>query len=272
MNSNEPHEPITIIQVTDTHLYSVPRGTLLNMNTRESLSLVLDLIQRKEEKMDLILATGDITQDGSDEAYKSFMYMIRQLETPYRWIPGNHDNAIAMERISSGSPACQRTEILGNWQICLLDSSVDEQVHGFLQNSQLELLQRNLSAAEADPTIEHSLVTLHHNPIPGRADWMKDIGLQNSEAFWSIVAKFDKVRAVVYGHIHQELDFIHNGVRCLCTPSTCIQFKPVTEEFALDDINPGYRCLQLFADGNIETRVERVTDHKFDIDFHSIGY
>lgn len=265
-------DPVRLVQVTDTHLYGVPKGTLLKMNTDESLDYVLKLIQEKEHEMDMVLVTGDITQDGSDQAYEAFQEKIKVLDAPYRWIPGNHDNPKVMERLSQGTEACRRIEVLNNWQITLLDSSVDQQVHGHLAQDQLQLLEASLSTAAADEKIDHCLVTLHHNPIPGEAGWMIDIGLNNAAEFWEIATQFPKVRAVMYGHIHQELDFIHQGIRCFCTPSTCIQFKPVTDDFALDDINPGYRCLQLFADGHIESKVERVTGHKFEVDFNSVGY
>ena len=101
------------------------------------------------------------------------------------------------------------------------------------------------------------LVSMHHNPVKGTAGWMKDIGLQNPRNFWETAKKSSKLRAV-YGHIHQELDFEFEGIRCLCTPSTCIQFKPDVVNFALDKMNPGYRNLVLHSGGSIETQVIRV--------------
>jgi Icc protein len=45
----------------------------------------------------------------------------------------------------------------------------------------------------------------------------------------------------------------------MSTPSTCVQFKPGSREFALGDEAPGYRYLRLGSGGDIETRVQRVT-------------
>ena len=108
--------------------------------------------------------------------------------------------------------------------------------------------------------------------VPGSSGWMKDLGLENSKQFFDILGRFSVVRSVVYGHIHQELDFMHNGIRCFCTPSTCIQFKQNIEGFALDRMNPGYRTLQLYNDGRIESEVIRVTDIEFEVDYSSAGY
>ena len=40
-------------------------------------------------------------------------------------------------------------------------------------------------------------------------------------------------------------------------PSTCIQFKRNSDEFALDFLPPGYRWINLYPDGRLETAVER---------------
>ena len=71
MNSLTKSFPIQIIQLTDTHLYGVPHGTLLKMNTQDSLQHVIDMASANEERVDLILATGDIAQDASVPAYQN---------------------------------------------------------------------------------------------------------------------------------------------------------------------------------------------------------
>ena len=45
----------------------------------------------------------------------------------------------------------------------------------------------------------------------------------------------------------------------LSTPSTCIQFKPKSDKFALDEEHPGYRFIKLKANGEIETQVYRLS-------------
>ena len=62
-------ETVRIVQVTDPHLFQSTDGALLGMNTEESLECVLSLVREKTPEFDLSLATGDISQDGSDESY-----------------------------------------------------------------------------------------------------------------------------------------------------------------------------------------------------------
>ena len=97
--------PIRLIQITDTHLYGNSAGTLLKMNTQDSMEHVVKMVKENEEVIDLILATGDIAQDASLDAYKNFISVMNELNAPFRWIPGNHDSAAVMQEAANGSDA-----------------------------------------------------------------------------------------------------------------------------------------------------------------------
>ena len=264
--------PIRVVQITDTHLFRDPRAALLKLNTQYSFEKVVELMAAKEANIDLILATGDIAQDASEEAYLRFGDAMQSFEAPFYWIPGNHDRRRVMKNLDQYQDAFTNLVSFSNWQVILLDSSVIGEVHGHLSERELAHLEKSLQEASTNPQIEHCLVCLHHNPLPGSAVWMDGIGLHNDEAFLAIIDRFDFVRAVVYGHIHQELDFTRKNVRYFCTPSTCIQFKPEVTEFALDEVSPAYRWLNLYRDGRIESAIERVTGYEFEVDHTSKGY
>lgn len=264
--------PVKVVQITDTHLFRDPRAALLKLNTQYSFEKVVELMASKEADIDLILATGDIAQDASVEAYMRFGDAMQTFQAPFYWIPGNHDRRRVMEGLSQYQAAFTNLVSLSNWQVILLDSSVVGEVYGHLSESELKHLENSLQAAQSNPLIEHCLVCLHHNPLPGSAKWMEGIGLHNEKAFLALIDRFEYVRGVVYGHIHQELDFTRNKVRYFCTPSTCIQFKQEVTEFALDHVNPAYRWLHLYSDGHIESAIERVTGYDFEVDHTSKGY
>ena len=263
---------IKILQITDTHLYAVSSGTLLKMNTHDTFAKVLGVVKDNEGMVDLVLATGDIAQDGSAAAYQKFMNDMKVLEAPVRWIPGNHDIRDVMRDVAGDSGFCNKVEKINNWQVVLLDSSRTNHVDGFLNEKEMGFLESALTDAELDDDIDHCLVTLHHNPVPGSSSWMKDIGLRNDKEFLDLIKNHDIVRSVVYGHIHQDLDFMMGNIRYFCTPSTCIQFKPEVIDFALDERNPGYRRLELFEDGSIESEVVRINGSTYTADFDSEGY
>jgi len=272
MASTPTTDPIHLIHITDTHLFASAKSTLLKMNTMVSLNRVIDCISENEQGIDHVLATGDISQDGSAKSYEHFIHAVKKLGMPFSWLPGNHDNTSVMEEMTTDCGAGEKQIQLGSWQIIMLNTTVTDQVHGYLAEQELAMLASVLTAAEQNPAISHCLICLHHNPLPGSAEWMHDIGLRNSDALFSIIRQSDLVRGLVYGHIHQDLDQLHENIRCICTPSTCIQFKPHASNFELDENSPGYRSLRLFADGRIESKVLRISADENLADLTSGGY
>jgi Icc protein len=84
------------------------------------------------------------------------------------------------------------------------------------------------------------------------------VGLQNADEFLALTDRSHAVRAMLWGHVHQGFESRRKGVRLLSVPSTCAQFLPHSDQFAIDPSPPGYRRLTLRADGTIDTEVLRV--------------
>jgi len=263
-----PDASALLVQLSDSHLFAEADGGLLGMNTRDSLQWVIDIVLAQQPQIDLVLATGDLSQDGTLESYQAFRDMTRQIHAPARWIPGNHDEPQVMQQAAINSALLEPVVDVGNWRITLLDSAVPGSVPGYLQDQQLRLLAQSLSEA---PT-RHHLVCFHHHPVSIGCAWMEPIGLRNPEALFAVLDRFPQVRAVLWGHVHQEIDRERNGVRLLASPSTCIQFAPGSEDFKVSEQAPGYRWLRLHADGRLETGVERVEGFVFQVDYGSDGY
>jgi Icc protein len=130
------------------------------------------------------------------------------------------------------------------------------------------MLERRLQKA---PDM-HTLVCLHHQPVPMGSRWLDTMALDNPEAFFAIIDRHPQVRAIVWGHVHQELASRRDDVLLLSTPSTCIQFLPRSDDFAVDMAAPGFRWLDLHPDGSIETGVERIDTIPGRIDLAAGGY
>lgn len=264
--------PIRIVQMTDPHLFGNPEQTLLGLDTVESFEQVLD--QLSGGSIERILLTGDIAQDASAAAYEKLISLLKPLGLPFHWLPGNHDDAKLMATIASahGGGIGDKVVETGRWRLIMLDTSVPGKVYGALSDQELALLRTELTIAEEND--QFCLVCLHHNPVPGTSEWMLDIGLQNAGAFQQVLHPFrHRVAAVLFGHIHQNIDRVaEDGIRYLCTPSTCIQFKPNVTDFELDDLHPAYRWLDLYDDGRVLTGVCHLQDFELAIDMSASGY
>lgn len=259
---------VLVVQLSDSHLFADPSRKLLGMNTRDSLNAVIERVLAEQPQVDVLIASGDLSQDGSVESYQAFREASAQIAAPTRWFPGNHDELPEMAEAAAQSEFLAPITDVGEWRITLLDSSVPGSVPGYLEDQQLQLLAQSLSEAPD----RHHLVCLHHNPVPIGCAWMDPIGLRNPEALFAVLDRFPQVRAVLWGHVHQEYDQLRHDVRLLASPSTCIQFAPGSAEFKVDTTAPGYRWLRLHADGRLETGVSRVEGMIFEVDYGGEGY
>lgn len=261
---------VNVLQISDCHLTKSAAGELLGVNTLDSLDAVLDEIAKDALSPDVVLVTGDLSQDGSVEAYQTLKQRLQVFACPQYWFAGNHDSRRVMEQVVNGGPELAKVADAGAWQIILLDSLLEGKVHGELSSSELAHLERCLAdqGNDARPT----LVSLHHHPVEINSRWLDNIGLHNRDEFWQIIDRYPQVQGVLWGHIHQEFQSKRGAIELLASPSTCIQFLPLSSEFAVDEIAPGYRWLQLHADGNIDSKVVRAESFEFQVDMASNGY
>ena len=270
MNSTEAIQStsLLLVQLTDSHLFAEEDGRLLGMDTADSLSRVVDLVRAEQPRVDLVLASGDLSQDGSLESYQRFAALTAAIDAPARWFSGNHDEPLTLQRACAGTRRLDMVTDLGNWRLIALDSSIPGAVPGQLDLEQLEQLDAALETAGE----RHVLLSFHHHPVAVGCSWLDPIGLRNPEALFAVVDRYPNLRCILWGHVHQEIDSLRNGVRLLASPSTCVQFAPGSEEFQVSSEAPGYRWLRLHADGALETGVSRVSGIDFVVDYSIKGY
>ncbi|MCR8922453.1 3',5'-cyclic-AMP phosphodiesterase [Dasania sp. GY-MA-18] len=257
---------LRVLQITDSHLGEQAGERLLNLDTDQSLAAVIDLIAQEQSGCDLLLATGDIANHASVAAYQRFQKLTQYIAPETLWLPGNHDDPELMAQ-ALGQPLV-KSATFGNWLIIMLDSTARGQVGGSFTEQELSYLQQQLNEA-AD---HHVLICLHHHPVDIGCAWLDEQRVSNAADFFKLVDGCPQVRGIVWGHVHQQLDTQRKGVQLMSTPSSCVQFAPASERFKLDRLNPGYRWLDLHADGRISTGISRVT-LSFDIHYDNAdGY
>jgi len=263
-------DSIKLLQITDTHLFAPDSGSLLSINTQDSFHAVVDAILEQNFDYQAILATGDISQDHTPESYQKFETGIQPLEKTCYWLPGNHDYKPSMSSVlpSTQIQCVEHVVLSEHWQLIMLDSQVVGVPHGRLSDQQLTLLDDKLAE---NPGL-HTLVLLHHHPVLVGSAWLDQHTLKDSEQFWDVVKQHNNVQGVLCGHVHQDMNRMHLGARVMATPSTCVQFKPNSDDFALDTLSPGWRELELKSDGTIETKVKRLSCGGFSPDFNAEGY
>lgn len=259
---------LNVAQVTDTHLLASPEGELLGQPTEKSFAAVVARLHELRPQLDLVLLTGDLSQDGSPESYRRVQEAIAPLGLPVYWLPGNHDRHLTMQQVLREPPfSTDKAFRCGEWQFVLLNSAVSGRVEGCLSAGALAWLEQQLARSPSCPT----LVGLHHPPVTVFSRWIDQTQLQNAKALFAVLDRHPQVRLVTFGHVHQDYCCWRRGVCYSASPSTSIQFKPRSDRFALDDNAPGFRLLALHADGSFSTRVERVAFAQ-SLDYAALGY
>jgi Icc protein len=116
------------------------------------------------------------------------------------------------------------------------------------------------------------LIFVHHHPLPIGCRWLDHIALDNGDELLERVRRHPQIRGVVWGHIHQAWEGRLRQARLLGTPSTCIQFAPGTEKFALALEPPGWRQLTLHPDGTFSSTVHHLQKLPLGLAVDSAGY
>jgi len=196
--------------------------------------------------------TGDLIQDDTAEAYERFRDLLLPLDLRIHCVPGNHDIRDLMRAVCCRPPFsyCAYEEFR-DWLIVGIDSCIRGHAGGEVANDELDRLSEIVGRSSA----KHVMVCLHHPPVPVGSKWLDSVGLRNGDQVLDRLRSLNRVRLATFGHIHQEYDAEHDGMRIIGTPSTCRQFEPGSEKFAVDDNPPAYRRITLNAEGSADTEV-----------------
>uniref|UniRef100_UPI003458BA1A phosphodiesterase n=1 Tax=Halomonas sp. TaxID=1486246 RepID=UPI003458BA1A len=243
---------IRLVQISDCHLYADPSKPSRRGVPARQLSAVVDTVLH--DRPDMVLVTGDLSQDESEGSYRLAMDTLQRFQCPWYWIPGNHDDlALMVEH--------REVEIdieAAAWRIVQLNTRIEGEVQGRVGEEQLAALSE-LLADDERPTV----IVMHHPPVQVGSVWIDDLGLVDQQAFQEVVGAFPQVKVVLCGHVHQafhgKINTQHGDIDVFACPSTSDQFLAGSVEFAVDEASrPGYRVLDLSRDGSWQTWVERV--------------
>lgn len=251
---SKPGADLDLLQLTDPHLFADPAAEHKGYATLPCFQRALGHALAAGVP-DAILVTGDIAEDQTTEAYQALRETLAPAGCPVFCLPGNHDDpALMRQMLADDQFHCCETLSHGAWMLPMLDTWDGDRGGGRLGEDELLRLEQLLT----DNSTAHTLVCLHHHPVPIGSAWLDKVGLDDASELRSLLGRHPQVRGVLWGHVHQTYDADQDGIRMMGTPSTCYQFRPRQDTFALDDMAPGYRRIRLYPDGRIDSRVVRL--------------
>lgn len=241
-----------IVQISDCHLFADPSQCGYGeVSPYQSLKAVLKKV--KTYSIDLMLITGDISNDYSQQSYMHLKQLLSEHcpEIPFLIIPGNHDDiAIITKLFAENWFAEQFVSAGANWNIYGLNSQF-EGAKGMVSDSQLRQMEETI----INNSDKHWLIAVHHHPLPCDG-WMDKHEWINRQSFLDKVSHLSKIKLVIYGHIHQVCETTVGVCDFLSCPSTCWQWKKQVN-FGMTSESAGFRLIRLTAKGCYESEIIR---------------
>ncbi|MBK0332787.1 metallophosphoesterase [Brachybacterium sp. MASK1Z-5] len=211
-----------ILQLTDTHLYGDPASRHYDrIDTAAALQALLARV-RGMEGVDVVVHTGDASDDGSVASYRLLHEILdpfaAELGAELVVTMGNHDVPAAYTEVAGpgdhGGPWQDRVHALpGGGLVIVLDSSVPGAGYGHLDPEQLEWLRGVLGSPGDAPTV----LAIHHPPLVGATPLLRGLDLDGLDALADVLAGSD-VRAILSGHYHHPMTGSIAGIPVLVCP------------------------------------------------------
>jgi Icc protein len=253
---------VKLVQLSDCHVTGQPGQAYRGGDPRATLEAVIDVVL--DWNPDLVLATGDLSEDASEGSYAYLAEQFARLPMPVLGTPGNHDTP---EGVRHCLPLSATDELLvcppvteagcssaaRPWEIMLLGSAKPGEIAGRFEDRQLDELEVALERGQGPV-----LVALHHQPWPVGSPWIDRYPLTSPSRFHALLAAHPRVRLVLWGHVHHAIRLdLGGGLVGLGAPSTVSNSLPGMPRFTVDPAGPACRWLELAPDGGFETGLLR---------------
>jgi Icc protein len=255
---------VSILQLTDLHVFCKPQMRLKGIPTRELLVDVIQHIIDSGEAFDAVVITGDHTHDELRETYEAVADLLQPWRDRLFQVPGNHDDRSVLRSVFSdrivgvGDERINFSLTLGSWLCLGLDTHVPGSVSGRIDADQVNWIRTQMQSSLATQVV----LFMHHPPVSVRSEWMDQIGLEQRELLQELILADSRIRLVCCGHIHHEFQTWLGHAEIVATPSTGIQFSPHGSSATFVAAPPGYRIIEL-SDHGYETRVIRLPETRY---------
>ncbi|MCA0253894.1 MAG: metallophosphoesterase [Proteobacteria bacterium] len=217
------NKDVLIAQITDTHIVAKDKHWmgLSRSNTAQRLEVVVEHINCLTPRPDIVIHSGDISDEGDIDSYLQAKELLEKLEIKYYLTCGNHDNFSNLKKVFT-----QHDYFLSDRfshyviedlpiRLIVLDSQVIDKAYGMLCSARIEWLKKILLTS-----IKHTLIFIHHFPIKVKDEVFNKINLLNNNALESIVSQHDNILGIFCGHSHYGAAGIYSGKFCWVSPST----------------------------------------------------
>jgi len=240
-----------ILQMSDIYLAADKSENLFDVNVYQVFNSVIDYIckNQKQLNIDALVVTGNISRDGSSEAYQYFYSAMDRLALPYFALAGNQDNKIRMHEQALTAKNLHSLDKIaaGKWAFLEINSLVRNEDFGFIDNSELAELEDKIRK-NRDKDIA---IFLHHHPLPVGTPIVDICNLINGDALLKLCDDY-AVRYIGCGHAHTVSIAKRNNISIAVSPAICFQWQNGTHR-AANIKSSGFNIISFSENLHIET-------------------
>jgi 3',5'-cyclic AMP phosphodiesterase CpdA len=239
-----------IIQLSDPHLMS-PGGLLFGSDPLARLEACLADIGKNHADADLVVISGDLTNDGEHAAYAALRERLAQFGLPCRLMLGNHDDrALFLEMFPNALAErgfVQNVFDGSEGRLILLDTLDSGHVEGRLCPARLEWLDEKLGEARGP-----AFLFMHHPPFRIHMPVLDEVRLADADSLHEILRRHGNVGHIFAGHVHRPIAGSWRGIPVSTLRSTNHQTAlDFSQNWSLGHEPPAYAVIFIDADGVI---------------------
>ena len=250
---------LRFVHLSDTH-YAPPDydPSPARLHPRRATEKLIEHVNSLTIPPDFILHTGDVIYDPHPYLYEEVKTLFAQFRAPVISVPGNHDHSAGLQKTLMARDAVQvplwRSQVVNGVRLILLDTNHADvkPPAGRVSDEQLDWLRAQLAADDDRPIV----VGVHHPLLKTHTSEWYDVfmGTENGDDVHAILkTAAARIRGVFFGHVHQNLTFIRDGITYNSVRSSWTQFEivPGQDMETRHDLpaDPGYNIVTLTETG-----------------------
>ncbi len=212
-----------IAQISDTHLAAPGKRTFGVAPMAEYLARCVAHINRLDPAPDLVIHTGDVTNNGRRDEAALAAEILAELRAPLAVVPGNHDDRSALAA-AFGPQACPQDEhgfiqhdiALPGLRLLGVDTVAPGAPGGAIDAARAAWLDSRLRQQPETPTV----LFMHHPPARFGVIETDLDGFEGLHLLAEVVATHPQIIRIWAGHIHLASLTEWQGVVVSTAPST----------------------------------------------------
>ena len=225
MRADAAGRAMLIAQISDFHVTVEGSRAYDRVDTGAALARAVETLNALSPQPDLVLCTGDLTQNGTREEYERLRQLLGGLNAPFVPVLGNHDDRIMFRAAFADfgiafEPASFIQYVVDDYPVCIvvLDTVLEGAGDPAFCEARAQWLRRELDRADRPVQI-----AIHHPPFRTGLSWLDPADAGWSDPIGLAVRGRAAVRRIVCGHVHRPIQRLWHGVMASTAPATAHQ-------------------------------------------------